>query len=190
MSDQFEPAPHPINEFARAMRAKATGLMDAEPSTQFTHFATWARSTANCAGAYISLLDDTQQKILGVDFGDHEDRAVPEADRSRTLSQYALLSYQPKIVPDLREHPILKSHPLVKGHAAWVFWAAFPLITKDGLVLGAMTVVDYKPQNLPQDSIDELQLIAGKISDLINSIGVEAQHCLRDGNPVPMGSAE
>ena len=189
MSDHFEPAPEPINELARAARAKATGLMDAEPSVHFQHFASWARESSHCAGAYISILDDTQQKILGIDFGDHKDGAVPASERSRSLAQYALLSYQPKIVPDLREHPILKSHPLVVSSTAWVFWAAFPLITRDGLVLGAMTVMDYKPQHLSDDVIDEWRLIAGNISDLINNIAAEQQHCLRDGNPVPTADA-
>lgn len=167
MSETYQSADTPINEHARVERVRRTGLMDTDQSAQFDVFTELAKKLTGCPGAYTGLLDEERQYFLSRDFGDANDLPDSEVGRPATLCQYALLSYQPLVVEDLREHPILKNNALVQNPPHWQFWAAFPLITHDGLVLGTLCVIDYKPRQLSQETLDLMTRVAETMTRLI-----------------------
>jgi len=167
MSNTYEKADAPINEAARVERVRRTGLMDTDQSARFDVFTELAKTLTGCPGAYTGLLDEDRQYFLSRDFGDANDLPETEVGRPATLCQYALLSYQPLVVEDLREHPILKNNALVVNPPHWKFWAAFPLITHDGLVLGTLCVIDYQPRQLSDETLSLMTRVAETMTRLI-----------------------
>jgi hypothetical protein len=154
----YEPAKIPINEEARKAYVHKTGVMDSKNLDRYDTYVLSAKAITGCPVAYTGLLDEDRQYFLAQDFNGHLD--VAEVARPQTLCQYALLSPEPLIVEDLREHPKLRNNPLVTDHPHWVFWGAFPLVTSDGLVLGTLCTVDYQPRSLTQNQIVAMRALA------------------------------
>ena len=162
---KFEAAPLPTNEAARNAKVLQSGVMDVHQEHRYGLYVDLAKLITECPVAYTGLLDLDRQFFLAKDFNGLLD--VDEVPRHLTLCQYALGSTQPTIVPDLREHPKLKSNPLVTDSPKWVFWGAYPLVTQDGLVLGTLCTVDYKPRNMDPFQIQQMQALANNLTLLL-----------------------
>lgn len=155
----------PANEAARTARVLRSGVMDVQQEDRYGLYVDLAKLITECPVAYTGLLDDDRQFFLAKDFdGLLEADEVP---RHLTLCQYALGSTQPLIVPDLREHSKLKHNPLVTGSPHWVFWGAYPLVTQDGLVLGTLCTVDYKPRVMQPSQVQRMTALANNLTLLI-----------------------
>lgn len=162
---EFEAAPLPANEAARNARVLRSGVMDVHQEDRYGLYVDLAKLITDCPVAYTGLLDDDRQFFLAKDFNGLLD--ADEVPRHLTLCQYALGSTQPMIVPDLREHPKLKHNPLVTASPNWVFWGAYPLVTQDGLVLGTLCTVDYKPRSMEPFQIEQMQALANNLTLLV-----------------------
>jgi hypothetical protein len=161
----YEAAPLPSNEEARNARVHRTGVMDVQQEDRYGLYVDLAKLITDCPVAYTGLLDQDRQFFLAKDFG-----GLIEADevpRHLTLCQYALGTTQPLIVPDLRDHPKLKNNPLVTASPNWVFWGAYPLVSTDGLVLGTLCTVDYKPRTMDPVQVQRMQALASNLMLLI-----------------------
>jgi GAF domain-containing protein len=73
----------------------------------------------------------------------------------------------------MRQYDLLTHHPLVVGEPWFVSWAAFPLVTVDGHILGTLCAVDYVPRELTETQIDLMRRIA---AELTFSIEVQVEH--------------
>jgi len=74
---------------------------------------------------------------------------------THSFCQHAVLSGEPVIVHDAREHPVLKDNPAVG--LGVVAYAGIPLVTSDGLVLGSFCAIDTQPRVWTQEQIDLLR---------------------------------
>lgn len=158
MSEAYEPARIPTNEDARLRSVERTGVMDVEQRERFQVYVDIAKEIADCPVAYTGLLDENRQYFMASAFP--AGMTAKEYPRKSTLCQYALLDTNPLIVPDLRLHPKLKNNPLVTDSPHFVFWAGFPLVTSDGLVMGTLCVVDFEVRHLNDHQINLLQDLA------------------------------
>lgn len=79
--------------------------------------------------------------------------------------QYADLMFmnQPIVIEDLREHPRFYDHPLVNGQSGFVFWAAFPMITEEGFMLGALCLADRRPRQLGGTELELVRRISEEL---------------------------
>ena len=161
----YEAAPLPSNEEARNARVHRSGVMDVHQEDRYGIYVEMAKLITDCPVAYTGLLDEDRQFFLAKDFGGLID--ADEVPRNVTLCQYALGSTDPTIVHDLREHEKLKNNPLVLESPNWVFWGAYPLVTADGLVLGTLCTVDYKPRFMNPDQIQKMVDLATNMTLLI-----------------------
>lgn len=166
------PARKPANEAGRLAAVRRTGLMGSNATARFDIHTKLFRSIARVPVAYLGLIDETRQYFLSENFTGCMTN-VAEVAREKTLCQHALLSSEPVIVPDMRQHPTFKAHPLIAGDPYWVFWAGFPLITAEGYVLGTLCAVDFEPRSLSAEQID---LMRGVATDLTLSIQLQADH--------------
>ncbi len=165
-SELVVPARMPRNEAKRLQAVKRSGMMDSEVASRFSIYVDMAKRIADCPVAYTGLLDEHRQYFLAQSF-EGSIETLTEVARDKTLCQYALLHTQPLVVPDLREHPQLKHNALVTDDPHWVFWVGVPLVTSDGLVLGTLCVVDYKPRTLDDETIALLQRLAANLTLVI-----------------------
>lgn len=145
----YRPAPAPIDEANRLAAVHRTGVMGKPHDDKYNTFIHMAKLVTGCPIAYIGLFDEERQFFLARDFDGAFN--VDELPRHQTLCQYAINSTEPMIVTDLRLHPDLKNNPLVASAPHWVFWAAFPIVSDNGLVLGTLCAADYRAR----EKIDE-----------------------------------
>lgn len=160
--DTFTPARLPHNEEGRLSRVHRTGMMDSGADQRFTLYTDLMRHISGYPVAYAGLIDEARQYFLSQNFP--ECMAGPECPRERTLCQFALLDPAPLIVPDMRAHPVLKVHPLVVSQPNFVSWAAFPLTTADGHILGTLCVLDYVPREVSAGQVDLMRLLAAELT--------------------------
>ncbi len=165
MHPNYEAAPLPANEEARNERVHRSGVMDVDQPDRWDIYVDLAKLITDCPVAYTGLLDEDRQFFLAQDFNGLID--ATEVPRNMTLCQYALGSTAPTIVPDLREHEKLKNNPLVLESPHWVFWGAYPLVTNDGLVLGTLCTVDYKPRVMSPEVVDRMVELASNMTLMI-----------------------
>lgn len=170
MSD-FIPARLPTNEAFRLKAVHRSGLMDSEKSARFDTYTALMRHISGFPVAYCGLIDETRQYFLSQNFPQCLD--LPEVGRGGTLCQFALLSPAPLIVPDMRRHDLLQRHPLVVGEPHFVSWAAYPLVTAEGYILGTLCAVDYEPRHLDAAQVDLMRLVA---AELAVAIEIQIEH--------------
>ena len=85
---------------------------------------------------------------------------IPRSDAicSTTISREGLW-----VVTDALADPLLSGNPLVRGEPGLRFYAAAPLVTPEGLVLGALCVLDVRPRELSQEQVQSLTSLAGQV---------------------------
>ena len=61
---------------------------------------------------------------------------------------------------------------IVKGYPNLIFYAGFPLITNEGLILGTLCVMDFQPRQLSKEQIRLMKNLTINIChQIINSAG-------------------
>ena len=164
----FHPARLPANETLRLKSVHRTGLMDSDHSERFDLYTALMRHISGFPVAYCGLIDETRQYFLSQNFPACLD--LPEVGRQGTLCQFGLLAPTPLVIPDMRVHDVMQRHPLVVGEPHFVSWAAFPLVTVDGHILGTLCAVDYVPRALTDAQLDLMRRVAAELT-----FGIEVQ---------------
>ncbi len=159
----FQPARHPANEAMRLRAVNRSGLMGSVNTDHFDFYTGMFRHIAEVPVSHAGLLDDTRQYFLSENFTGSM-TGKTEVVREETVCQYALLDTKPYVVNDLRIDPVFHNHPLVTNDPHWVFWAGFPIVTREGHVLGTICAVDFEPRHLDQDIIDRLSTITANLA--------------------------
>ena len=101
---------------------------------------------------------------------------VGEVDMSRDVSFCAHAITQPDVmvVPDARLDDRFHDNPLVTGAANLRFYAGVPLLTPDGLALGALCIIDDRPHlDFSEDDRQRLKELAKMASDRLELRRIE-----------------
>ncbi len=101
------------------------------------------------------------------------------------LCASAILQDDVYIVRDARVDPRTLANPLVAGEFGLQFYAAAPLITRDGFKLGTLCVIDSKPRDITEAEKATLQDLAAIVMDelelrLAAKKAVDAEVALRN----------
>lgn len=159
---EFAPARLPSNETNRLLSVQRSGLMDSAPDQRFTLYTDLMKRLSGFPVAYCGLIDATRQFFLSQNFPDCLN--LPEVGRDGTLCQFAILAPTPLVFADMRLDATMAVHPLVVGEPHFVAWAAFPLVTEDGHILGTLCVADYVPHSLDAATIDLMRRVAAELT--------------------------
>ncbi|MCI5093492.1 GAF domain-containing sensor histidine kinase [Phaeodactylibacter sp.] len=71
------------------------------------------------------------------------------------------------IVEDARKDPQFDNNPLVHKARAVVFYAGVPLITKRGVSIGTLAIIDNKPRKLSEEQLEFLHRFADQVMHLL-----------------------
>lgn len=96
--------------------------------------------------------------------------AASETPRSQSFCAHAMLGHDILVVPDARLDPRFSDNPLVTGDPHVRFYAGAPLVSEDGIPIGALCVIDYEPRSdLTALQRQGLQVLAANIMLLLTS---------------------
>ena len=164
----------PKNERARVNKLLATGVLNADRHKQFTIFNEVAKVITNCTSSFINIIDrDTQHSLSSSGMETDFSKPLP---RKESICQFALLDPEPTIVTDLTKDERFSSMSIVTGYPNLIFYAGFPLITNEGLILGTLCVMDFRPKQLSKEQIRLMKNLTINICHQI--INLQAQKSL------------
>ncbi len=165
LDPEFLPSPQaaypmPANEDERLRALAATHLIDTPDEQAFDRLTRLAGQFAGAPMALVSLLTSRRQWFksrVGLD--------ACETPREWAFCSHAIMHRTPMIVEDAHQDERFKGNPLVTGEPFIRFYAGFPLLSKQGLHLGTLCILDTKPRRLDPEqirAIGELACIASE----------------------------
>ena len=150
----------PANEAARMAAVRRYDILDTPPDGMFDRVTALAAWIFKVPIAIVSVVD--QDRIW---FKSHHGVDVTEIGRDPGLCASAILSDDPRILPDARRDPHALSNPLVAGAFGLRFYAGVPLRTFDGYNLGTLCVIDTEPRDVTDGEMAHLRDLAAIIMD-------------------------
>ena len=158
-------SPAPKNESQRRNKVNEVGVIGQDLSQQLEIFPEMVKMIAGVNIAMINILDGKNQFTIG-GAGIPVDPllAMPQ---QMSVCQYALLSPEPLIIPDLSKDQRFAGSHLTKPPTNAAFYAGFPLNTPEGLVLGTLCAVHQQPHQLDGEQQRLIKQLAKAVTDQI-----------------------
>ena len=89
-------------------------------------------------------------------------------DDEAPLAAIAMQSREAIWIENAAEHPDMADHPLIAGETHLRFYAGAPIVTSDGVAIGALIVVDIKPRAYDRrlaERLEDLAKVVGSACD-------------------------
>lgn len=154
----MRPANRPRNEAARLEVLRRYDLLDSLPEQSFDDIAQLAAYICETPIAHISLVDEHRQW-----FKSEIGTTLRETPRDISFCSYTILEDGLLIVPDTNADARFSDSPLVTGDNDIRFYAGAPLLTPEGVALGALCVLDHVPRQLTQRQQDALGVLSRQV---------------------------
>jgi PAS domain S-box-containing protein len=153
-------APEVLRDPARLAALAATGLLDSAPAEMFDRLTRLAARLLGAPMAALSLLDERRQFFMS-----HCGFPAPLAAARETPLEYSVCrrvvaSGGPVTIGDAAREPWLADNPLVTELGVRAY-AGYPVVTRDGHVLGSFCVCDVRPREWDEDALETLRELAG-----------------------------
>jgi len=138
-------------------------ILDTLPESDYDNLTAIAAEICGTPISLISLIDDKRQW-----FKSHHG-----VDASETPKEYAFCGHAINtpndvfIVQDARNDERFQDNPLVTEDPHVIFYAGVPLVSKAGLALGTLCVIDHKPHLLSQSQIRSLSALSNQAMNLL-----------------------
>ena len=157
MPDQVQPTPN-WNEDDRIKAVDSYHILDTPREEEFDDI---VKIAAEACGAPISLISfitkDRQwfKSAIGTD--------LAETPLNMSICSHAILQRDLFIVPDTTKDPRFQENPLVKDNPHIRFYAGALLESPEGLPLGTICILDYKPRQLTEKEASQLKALARQV---------------------------
>jgi PAS domain S-box-containing protein len=162
-------APAPVafcdeGERANVLAAYGIGTLDDDP--QLASIAEFAARLCEAPVALISVVEAERQRFIaraGLD--------TRETPRSQSFCAHAMLGTETMVVPDAATDPLFADNELVTGPPHVRFYAGAPLVSREGIPLGALCVIDTKPRpaGLTELQLHGLEVLAQTVMQRLRS---------------------
>ncbi len=149
-----------INEQARLEALRGYQILDTPPDGTFDRMTEMASVIFNIPIAIVSLVDEDR-----IWFKSHYGLEIQQIDKGPGLCTSAMLSDEVYVVENAKNDPRTLANPLVAGEFGLQFYAAAPLITKDGHRLGTFCIIDKKQRFLSEEQRKVLKGFAELVMD-------------------------
>lgn len=156
----MEAAPH-HSQTQRLAALRSLGILDTPREAEFDDIVRVVSAICETPISVINLIDDNRQWFkaeVGLD--------VRETPLPASICAHAILQPDLFVVPDTLLDTRFSDNPLVTGEPRLRFYAGALLETREGLPLGTICVLDYKPRELNENQKDLLRLMASQIMKL------------------------
>ena len=152
----------PLNEPQRLAALRRFQILDTPPEDEFDALVGLVLRICGVPMAMISLVDEDRQWFkakAGV--------ALDETPREIAFCAHTILGQEPLLVGDALKDPRFAQNPLVTGEPFIRFYGGFPLITCDGLELGALCALDHRPRRLSCEQVQDMKALARQVMALL-----------------------
>ncbi|MFM5929280.1 MAG: PAS domain-containing protein [Novosphingobium sp.] len=162
-----------VSLFTEADRLKVLGqypLQDAD-ERRLDRIARLAAQICGTPIALVSIVEEDEQVFIG-----KAGLTVCSTDRQSSFCAHAMRGEQAMVVPDAARDPRFASNPLVTGEPNIRFYAGQPLVSPEGMPLGALCVIDDKPRDgLSEDQAEGLATLAVAVMALLETARTDAR---------------
>ena len=136
----------PKNEAQRCNKVIETNIIGRELSDQFEIFAEVAKMVTGAQTSLINILDGNDQFTIGGSGMTIDPLlAMPQ---KLSVCQFALSNIEPLIIGDFSKDERFSGTYITKPPISAKAYAGFPLITKEGFVLGTLCVFYHSPSQI------------------------------------------
>ena len=172
-SDNFKPAPMTSNEKRRLEALKKLGVVGTNQGDIFDIYSELALEVSGFFAATCSLIDaDTQHGIslcsLNGELEKMTEGKPVKVERAQSPCAYTILTPEPLLVPDCREHEIFKNAGAVKAGMI-VAYAGFPIINKDNYIFGTICLFDPKIKELENQEVKLLEKLTKRLAHQLDT---------------------
>ena len=150
----------PCSEDERAVVLAAYGVDSLEDDPELVSVVNFAAKLCGAPVAVLSMVEGERQRFLAR-FG-LDDRETP---RSQSFCAHTMLEPAPMIVADATGDARFRNNELVTGALNIRFYAGVPLVSSEGVPLGALAVIDTqpRPEGLTELQLEGLQVLAESV---------------------------
>jgi GAF domain-containing protein len=144
-----------LREPRRLAAVRATGLVDGPADAGLDALARLCAKLLDVPVALISLVEADRQ-FFSASCGLPQPWAGERQTRlSHSFCQHVVVSRQPFVVSDAREHPLVRANLAIRDLGV-IAYAGIPLTTPDDDVLGSFCAIDNKPRTWTKSDLDTL----------------------------------
>ena len=147
----------------RIEELKSYSILDTLPDDDYDNLTMIASEICNTPISLISLLDTNRQW-----FKSHHGLKVSETPIEYSFCAHAVKTPDSLyVINDARENDKFADNPLVRDDPYIVFYAGVPLISRNGIPLGTLCVIDHKPRDLSESKKQALEALANQVINLL-----------------------
>ena len=177
----------PTDARERLAAVTRTALLDTPPEEAFDRLTRMAARLLGAPVSLITLVTEDRQFFKSA-------TGLPEPWASRrgsplthSFCRHVAVSGEPLVVEDTRRHPLLRTNPAV-GELGWIAYAGVPLVTRQGHVVGAFSVVDGMPRLWSERDVALLRDLAACAATEIELRILDAQELHARSRPTNGGA--
>ena len=138
----------------------AFGVLDTEPETDFDNLAALAARACRAPICQINMIDARRQWCKAA-----VGRERDESPRETSICAATIRGPGLTVIADTQHDPRSSRSPLVTGPSGLRFYAGAPLLTREGLPMGTVCVLDTvaRPKGLDDDEAASLAMLATQV---------------------------
>ncbi|WP_207424134.1 GAF domain-containing protein [Desertivirga brevis] len=150
----------PPNESKRLESLYKYKILDTGHDQVFGNMAALAATIFNTPIALINFVDSNRVWTKA----DKRGQAGAEVPRELSVCSLAILNDDTTIFEDASQAQCLLAHPFVTGAFGLRFYAAAPILSKEGYKIGAFCVIDTRPRKFRGDEYKRLEWLASNVT--------------------------
>lgn len=154
---------HKTSDIERASAVKSFEIFNSLPEAAFDNITRLASFVCGVPVALVSFIDKDKQYYKSIYGADFRISSIKNSICYFAIQQEDDLT----IFEDTSKHPVTKNNPYVVSNPKIGFYAGVPLKTKEGIPIGTLCVLDYKPHSLTEEQKDALKALAGQVEQLL-----------------------
>jgi len=148
----------PPQEKERLARLRALNVLDPGVDAPLQSIVEISTQITGCPAAFISFIESERQIIrarIGVE--------LTELPREASVCSDTILSDEPLLISNIADEPHYRNCLFHAKPFGFSFYAGFPLITKDDLIIGTLVTLDRTPHYLTPVQIATLRNLAAHV---------------------------
>ncbi len=150
----------PHNEEERMAALRASKILSNAPIHLLNELALLARLTAGTERGFVDIVNETTTLVLAHSCG--FDGELPREDSFCATT--ILTPDQVMVVEDASKDPRFKHLSIVVGEPFIRFYAGAPILSPEGLPIGALCVTDSSPRSMTADQITALKALSTAVT--------------------------